>query len=150
MTKELKIINKLEDVAIKFEGSFLYPLVQAALQFEPIGFGGATEVILSTTLSSIRSKRFFVLMDELSKGEKELTSEIIESEDFVYNFLCVSKAAVNTRKNEKIEMLARLLLNSSIMETPNLDKFDEFLSILDDLFQNKDYLKDELYFAYFQ
>lgn len=67
-------------------------------------------------------------------GQMHLTSEVVESEDFLHAFMATTQAALRARRREKIELLARLL-KSSFGETgpDSIDEYEELLAILDDL-----------------
>lgn len=56
-----------------------------------------------------RTKTFF---NELRKGNIALTEKIAKSEDFLHKFYISYKAAINTRRREKIKMFGRLLKSS--------------------------------------
>lgn len=72
--------------------------------------------------------------NELADCKIELTPELVKSEDFLHCFFATTKAAINSRRREKIKMFARLL-NSSIQQSnfSNTDEYEEYLSILDEL-----------------
>lgn len=109
------------------------PNLRAILQLDPTGIGSAYDVMLSHKISEMRSARFRTLMDELSKGDRELTPELVDNEDFLHAFFCAAKAALNSNREEKIRLFGRLLLNAAKTNSLTTDTFEEFVSILDDL-----------------
>lgn len=105
------------------------PIVQALVNAIPT-VGGSLDTLLNAVAEE-RAKEFFA---ELSKGSIEFTEEIIQSEDFIHRWLITAKAAVNTRRREKIRLFARLLKSSFLSETSvTTDEYEEYLSILDEL-----------------
>ena len=91
-------------------------------------------VCIHSTLQRTKEGRTRALLDSLSHGKLELSEELIESEDFLHCFCTTYKAVLNTRRREKIELFARLLKSAFTETRPrDIDEFEEFISILDDL-----------------
>lgn len=88
---------------------------------------------IDRAVTKIQQKRFQVLLDELAKGEKLLTPEIIESEEFIHSFVVVYRAAMNTYQRDKVRMFARILLSAVEKDELASDKFEEYVRILEDL-----------------
>ncbi len=109
------------------------PNLRAILQLDPTGVGSAYDVMLSHKISEMRNKRFRTLMDELATGDEELTPELIDNEDFLHAFFCVTRASLNSGREEKIRLFGRLLLYAAKTNMLNTDIFEEFVAILDDL-----------------
>ena len=109
------------------------PNLRAILQLEPTGVGSAYEVMLSHRISEMRNRRFRIFMDELSRGDRELTPELIDSDKFLHAFFCTTRASLNTNREEKIRVFGRLLLYAARENVLNTDTFEEFVSILEDL-----------------
>jgi hypothetical protein len=109
------------------------PNLRAILQLDPTGVGSAFEVMLSHKIAEMRNLRFRTLLDELSSGDKELTPELIDSEEFLHAFFCVTKASLDSRREEKIRLFGRLLLYAAKTNMLHTDMLEEFVSILDDL-----------------
>lgn len=87
-----------------------------------------------TILENIREERAREFFDELAKGTVSLTQEIIESEDFLHAYFSTAKAALNTRRREKIRYFARLLTSSiNSSEISTIDEYEEYLNILDEI-----------------
>lgn len=119
--------SKLFEFAKRYERN---PVVRALVQLIP--YGAVFDVALTTIISNIREDRARTFFDELAKRDFPLTEEEIQSEDFLHAFFATSKAALNTRRREKIRLFARLLHNYGSNPTES-DEFEEHLSILDDL-----------------
>jgi hypothetical protein len=70
----------------------------------------------------------------LAQGKRELTDDLIQTEDFLHAYFCTLRAALNCRQREKIKNLARLLVSSL---DPSLqvssDEHEELLTILDEI-----------------
>lgn len=109
------------------------PVIQALLQLIPY-LGGPIHTLIHSTLQRMEEGRIRALLDALSHGKLELSEELIESEDFLHCFCATYKAVLNTRRREKIELFARLLKSAFTETRPrDIDEFEEFISILDDL-----------------
>ena len=110
------------------------PMFRGLIQLIPCGIGSAIDVAVVTKLENIHKDKLREFFDELEKGAIPLTPEIIESEDFLHCYISTVRAALNTRRREKIRYFARLLTSSiSSSEISTVDEYDECLSILDEL-----------------
>jgi hypothetical protein len=105
-------------------------LVALAGVFPPVS---ALDALVVAQWEKAKKDRFKILLDELSKGEKYLTEEIIQQEDFLYAFVSVARASILTRQREKIHLFARLLTNACERKKLGSDEFDESLDILSEL-----------------
>ena len=85
------------------------PIIKGLIQLIPYSIGGAIDATLAATLLNIREKRLRIFFDELGSGRIELTQNLIASEDFLHCYFATVKAALNSRREEKIRMFARLL-----------------------------------------
>ena len=100
----------------------------------PFGLGGAADVVLTKTLDNIREDRARSFFDELANRADPLDPKVLESEDFLHCYFATSRYALNSRRREKIQMFARLLHASLAEVGPrDVDEFEEFLSVLEDL-----------------
>lgn len=99
-----------------------------------IGVGSATidQVIVNRTINLI-ANRTRIFFDEANKGEHLITQELLEDDDLVHATIATLSAAIHTRHEEKIRLLARLLINSTRDKFYKTDEFEEFVAILDDL-----------------
>ncbi|MEM9953791.1 MAG: hypothetical protein AAF846_19435 [Chloroflexota bacterium] len=82
-------------------------------------------------VTKIQKQRFQTLIDELAKGEKLLTPEIIESEEFIHSFVVVYRAAINTYQRDKIRMFARILINSIKLNELTSSRFEIYINLLE-------------------
>jgi hypothetical protein len=89
--------------------------------------------VIDRSVSKIQKERFQTLLGELSKGEKLITPELIETEEFIHSFVIVYQASMNTFQREKIRRFARILLSAIEKDELASDKFEEFTRILKDL-----------------
>jgi hypothetical protein len=120
-----------ERLLVRYEGN---RVVRGLVQLIPFGVGGALDVVLVGTLNKIREERSRVFFDELAKTSKPLDPSILQSEDFLHCYFSTARYALNSRRREKIEMFARLLKSSLGDAGPkDVDEYEEFLEILDDL-----------------
>lgn len=121
----------IEQLANRYQAN---PTIRGLIQLIPFGVGSAADVALITILENIREDRAREFFDELKKGDMLLTPEIIESEDFLHCYFSTVRAALNSRRREKIRYFARLLTSSiNSSEISTVDEYEECLSILDEL-----------------
>ena len=110
------------------------PTIRILLQLIPHGIGSAIDVAFTTKINNLREARFRAFFDELSNQNTILTKEMIANSDFLHAYYSTLKAALNTRRKEKIRLFARLFsnyYNDECFENP--DDYEEALSIIDDL-----------------
>jgi hypothetical protein len=77
-----------------------------------------------------RNKLFF---EQLGAGSVTLNEELINSNDFLHCFFKTVKAAQQTRKTEKIQLLAKMLRNVISSLDVEFDQYEELLDALDDM-----------------
>lgn len=124
----------LQRIADAYEGSpIVRALVQVVMAPIPYGIGSAIGAALTSAIENMREERLRTFFDELAKGTRHLTEELIQEEDFLHAYFSTLKAAMNTRRREKIRLFARMLSNASQERRLGSDIFEEFLGILDDL-----------------
>jgi NRPS condensation-like uncharacterized protein len=106
------------------------PYIQSLLKLLP--YWGAPDTLLQKRADEIRIDRMRAFFDELAIGQHELTEDLIQSEDFLHCYFSTIKAALNTRRRDKIRMMARLL-NSYLSPSMNTttDEYEELLAVLD-------------------
>jgi hypothetical protein len=100
----------------------------------PIGAGLAAvgKELMDAGVEEMLRERSRAFFDELAIGERYLTKELIQQEDFLHAFFATRQAAMRCRNREKIRRFARLLL-TGIKENRLDDTLEEFISILNDL-----------------
>jgi hypothetical protein len=110
------------------------PVIRALIQLIPSGIGAAIEAAVLTRVENIRAERAYAFFEELAKGSIELSPELLESEDFLHCYFATTKAALNTRRREKIRLFARLITASTVDDNfIDVDEYEEYLQILDEL-----------------
>jgi len=111
--------------------------VRALIQLDPTGIFPAAGVLTSAAIQRIQEKRAKVFFDELGRGEIRLTPELIQSENFLHSYFATVKAALNSHREEKVRMFARLFRAAAqskvLSSVEGVDEYEEYLSILDDL-----------------
>jgi hypothetical protein len=104
------------------------------IQLVPLGVGSGIDAALVTVIQNIREDRAKEFFDEFGKGKIDLPPELLESEDFLHCFFRTTKAALNSRRREKIRMFARLLNSSARPDSfSSVDEYEEYLGILDEI-----------------
>ena len=121
--------SRIFELAKRYEKN---PVVRALVQLIPFGVGGAADVALTTIIDNIREDRARTFFDELAARDFPLIEKEIQSEDFLHAYFATCKAALNTRRREKIRLFAQLL-NSYAFKVTEFEEFEEHLSILDGL-----------------
>lgn len=121
----------IEQLAKRYQTN---PVIRGLIQLLPCGIGSAIDVAVVTKLENIHKDKLREFFDELGKGAVQLTPEIIESEDFLHRYFFTVRAALNSRRREKIRYFARLLTSSiTTSEISTIDEYEEYLGILDEL-----------------
>lgn len=92
------------------------------------------DTMIITRLTNLQQKRIEVFFNELESGNLMYTQELIDSNEFLHCFNIASKAAINTHRQEKIRLFARLLNQFFLQDDyDSIDEFEEALSIIDEL-----------------
>ncbi len=111
--------------------------VRALMQIAgAVTFGGssALDTAIALKVENMRAARLRTFFEELDKDGTVLTNEVIQTEDFLHAFFATTKAALNTKRKEKIEMFARLLKSfADSKNNLNIDEYEDNISILDEL-----------------
>lgn len=124
-------MSKIQPLLEKYENN---RVIRALIQLVPYGFGGAIDVVLMKTLENIKRERAAAYFDELATGDAVVDEKLLECEDFLHAYYATTKCALNSRRREKIRMFARLLKSSlAESEISAIDKYEDFLKILDEL-----------------
>jgi hypothetical protein len=93
----------------------------------------ALDEALLAHVARMRQNRTRIFYDELAHGAHKLTEELIQTDDFLHAYFSVLRASINTKREEKIRLFARLLLGAVTANQLGDDRFEEFVEILDDL-----------------
>lgn len=124
-------MNKLQPLLSKYESN---RVIRGLIQLVPLGIGSAIDVVLIKTLENIQEERVNTFFDELAAGNVIVDESLLESEDFLHAYYATTRAALNSRRREKIQMFARLLKSSlKGNEISNIDEYEDFVKILDEL-----------------
>ncbi len=102
------------------------------MQLVPGGLGSAADVGIVHRAEQLRKTRLKTFFNELANSRVPLTQQIIESDDFLHCFFCATRAAMNTRREEKIILFAKIL-QASVSFTPpdDLDEIEELIGVVD-------------------
>jgi hypothetical protein len=112
-----------------------HPILRGLLQLIPFGVGSGLDVAIAGQLQKMREERLQTLFQELKEGERGLTTQLVQSEDFLQAYFATAGAALRTKRREKIRWFGRLLLAATGAHPGiNLaDEHEEYLKILDEL-----------------
>lgn len=129
--KQPKVPSQLEEFAKRYEN---LSLVRTLLQLTPCGIGSAIDTALVTVLNRVNDERIRAFFDELAKGKIALTQEQIANEDFLHAYFATARAALHTRRREKIKLFGRLFTHyCQGAGFSTTDTYEEILAVLDDL-----------------
>lgn len=82
----------------------------------------------------IKKQRARAFFDELAAGRLALTEDLINQDEFLHAFDATIKAALQSRRDEKVRMFARLLRRGVIeCEHQSFDDYEELVNLLSDL-----------------
>lgn len=101
-------------------------------------FGGiatGVDIFLTSEAAAFERIKFDILLDELSRGDRQLTSADMSSEPVIRACIVTIEATLRTSREQKIRWFARLLLAGSGPQ-PQLsmaDEHEDYFKILDDL-----------------
>lgn len=93
----------------------------------------ATDQIIVSRVFKLGAKNARTFFDEVNKHEHLITEELLEDDDFIYASVSILNASIRTRREKKIHLFARLLINSTRGKFYKTDEFEEFVAILDGL-----------------
>ena len=126
-----KAPGQLEEIGKRYEQQ---PIIRGLVQLIPWGIGSAVDVAIMTVLNNVREDRAHAFFDELAKGRIALTQEQINNEDFLHAYFATVRAALNTRRREKIRLFGQLFTHHCQgAGFTNTDTYEETLAVLDDL-----------------
>lgn len=144
MSKPKSIVGKSADKISKhYSENPLSAILLTALSIAVPQVAIGKEAI-DRAVTKIQKERFQALLGELAKGEKLLTSEIVESEEFIHSFVVVYRAAINTYQREKIRRFARILLTAIEEDELARDKFEECVKTLETITERELWILSEL------
>lgn len=125
-------LNQLNIIGQLAEYYSSSPLVKALVNLIP-GGGSSLDSLITSRASEIARERADEFFKELSTHKKDLTPELIKSEEFIHRFVITAKAAVHTHRRQKIRLFARLF-KSALLEAlaVGIDEYEEYLRVLDE------------------
>jgi hypothetical protein len=100
---------------------------------------GAVDTALTLSISRLRKERLQAYFEEMaSRIDKETAVRLAEAlpgnEDLIHAHLITTRAALDTRRREKIRLFARLFANYVKGESvATAEEYEEILAVLDDL-----------------
>lgn len=110
----------------------LPPWAKALSQITP--FSAVPEAYYSAKIDEIQKKRENVFFEELSKGNLSITQETLNQNDLLRKIEVAMRATYRTQREEKIKMLAHLILGSEDDNVlTDIDEFEYYLTIVDEL-----------------
>lgn len=107
------------------------PVLQSLLSLVPCW--GSADILIQQLAEEIHRNRIRIFFDELARGEREITSEDLENNDFLHCFLTTTRAVLRTRREEKVKLFARLLVEGHKTGVTRTDEYEEHLCNLDEL-----------------
>ena len=109
-------------------------LVKYVKPLVPYGIGSAIDAALTAAIENIREKQLSSFFDELAgRLRQRLTPELIQNRGFLHAYYATLRASINTRREEKIRLFARLLVSPAQLTELSSETYEEFLQVLDDL-----------------
>lgn len=131
----LSMHNALAKLANAYQHPGIKALIALITGLPGGTFIGAIDAGLQATIERMRDERLRVFFDELSNGRIELTTDLIQNEDFLHRYFTTVNAALRSRRHEKVRLFARLLKSSADAAAAphNDDEYEELLKILDAL-----------------
>jgi DNA-binding MarR family transcriptional regulator len=110
------------------------PVIRSLIQLIPFGVGSAVDTGIAVRLSNIREERLRSFFAELAEGEVDLPEELLKSDDFIHCYVETVRAALSSRREEKVQYFARLLRGTFATDhLRDVDEYEEFLGVLEDL-----------------
>src|SRR5258708_5217740 len=85
-------------------------LLNAGMQFIPI-IGSPAATLIFGGIAAYREQRAQYFLDSLDQRLSDLSDEAIRSDEFTHAFTETAKAALNSKHEEKIRLLANLFAN---------------------------------------
>ena len=109
--------------------------IRTLIQLLPFGIGSAIDAMMSKVIVENQRLRVREFFDVLNSGTTEITPEMIQDDQFLHCYFATIRAAIYTKRIEKVRWLAKLLESaiSLPVEDRTGDDYDYLLKILDDL-----------------
>ena len=99
----------------------------------PYGIGSAIDAALTAAIENIREKQLRALFDELARARAATYARTDPERGFLHAYYATLRASINTRREEKIRLFARLLVSPAHLSDLFRETYEEFVQVLDDL-----------------
>jgi hypothetical protein len=103
------------------------------LQLDPSGVGSAVDIYLTDIFEKYKKKKVKEFFSKIASGNVFITNEMINSDDFLFAFFSTTNYVLSTSKNEKIALFANLLINGIKSGEYKNDKYEQYLTIIDEI-----------------
>lgn len=108
------------------------PWIRALSQINPLT--AIPETYITAKADEKRKQREKIFFDELAKGKLSINQKTLEQSDLLRKIEVAMRATYRTQREEKIKMLAHLLLGSEDDSAlSDIDEFEYYLTIVDEL-----------------
>ncbi len=128
-----RLPSRRESLSDRYERS---PIIRTlvAIIGQAIPVASVADATLVAKIVEMREARARAFFDELETQNIVLTDEQVRNDAFLHAYFATMRAALNTRRHEKIRLFARLFSGYSQSKHVNdVDDYEEMLEILDDL-----------------
>lgn len=124
-----------EEIYPLLESCNTHPVLKGVIQLISLGsipIGPALDAAVNTHLNNYKAKKIRIFFDELNAGNLNLTTDIIENDDFLHSFFSTYDYILKSRSDDKVKRFARLIIelyNCNI----DVDIFEDYNNILGEL-----------------
>lgn len=138
-TKSIEVLDNYEEnlsdklMRIADRDQVLKALVDIVLIGLGIPFAGIITSGIKGVLSYYIQDKTILFFQELARHPEKIKKDEVQSQEFVHKFLITYNAAVKTYHDEKIRILARLFIYGNKEEEIEVDEYEEYLKILEEL-----------------
>src|ERR1035437_3810645 len=109
-----------------------HPLLKALVKSVPIA-GPFSDAMVGEAITLYTEQRLRTFYDELAEGKFTLSPDLIKSEEFLFCHFATQRAALRERRQEKVKLFARLLKPAVASGFKNIDEYEEYMGILEEL-----------------
>jgi CRISPR/Cas system CSM-associated protein Csm2 small subunit len=130
VSKNNNLPKKLENILERYNSN---ATIRSLIQLIPFGIGSAVDTAISVKINNIRKERIQVFFDELNNQNIHLSENELKDEDILHAYFSTIRTVLNTRRRKKIKLFGKLLSNFFNNNINDIDLYEEYLNILDDL-----------------